>query len=128
MTAQELIGKYIGQEKIKSVTDPDETGKVVLTFEDDKTLLIFLDVANGWQTDMPSDETALQKLRVIPLVVDIITAMTRHQMRKRDMDLLALQVNETIRQAEEKAGEILYGKIKDDLTIGDFEKILTKDI
>lgn len=127
MDPQQLKDKYIGDQKITEVTIQDAEGKVTVTLEDGKKYEnILLTVIQEWVTENPKDATDLRELIVVPMVVEIITMMSKSQFKLEYYDYLQMKLKATIDQNADKAQDILWGKDKGELTLTDIEKILTK--
>ena len=128
--AKKYCEKYYGDKKIKFVVDCDEKtykGKemIRLTFENDESLNIPVDIAEYAITETKSDLTTLRDVLVKPVVKEIMEILLESRLKIEDFEYIFNKVRGSVGESVMKAQNKLWKKDVNFLTLVDVDKILT---
>ncbi len=127
---KKFTGKYLGPLKIEDVKETKEVTylgkpKVIVVYEDEEECLPLAMVEAG-VTDTESDWTELRERRGMPVIKKIMAALTEAELTKLEIQYITgPKLIESINLAFGMANEKLWGKIYDNITLKDADKILT---
>lgn len=130
MDYSKYVGKYLEQDKIKSVSllkEKTYKGKdmVEIVLENKNKKSYPLEVLDMLVSDNEKDATAVREDLIRPMVGEIVGILLERQIKICDIDYLFLKINESINLTIEMANDKLWGKDQYTKTIADVDKILT---
>lgn len=132
MSVKKFKGKFVGPYKIEEISLSSEKTylgkpKVVLTFENNKTQELPLEVLQSIVTKTKSDLTELREKKVKPVVEKILIILVESELGQTDLNYaIGPKLTESLNQSFRLANEALWGREKDDVTLMDVEKVLRK--
>lgn len=127
---KKYIGKYLGPNKIKEIKKTDEktylgNEKLIVIYENDQEECFPVKMLDAGITNIESDWSELREARVKPIVEQLMTILTEAELKKSEIDYVTgPKLVESILLAFKLANEKLWGKIYDDVTMKDADKIL----
>lgn len=131
---KKYIGKFLGPLQIKEIKKSKENTylgnpKANITFDNGSKVSLPVEMIEAGITEQISDWTELRENRLKPVVSKIITVLTDMEVKKSEITyLIGPKMLNSIYLAFAMANEKLWGKIYDDITMRDADKILKGEI
>lgn len=122
---ENYISKYLGDQKIKAVTEDAAVSYLVtVETEDGKKDKYNINVLKACVTENATDLSSIREMKTVPLAEDILKLMLAARFPLSYFDYLIMKVKASIDQSADKAQSKLWGKTTDELNVADIDDIL----